>query len=147
MERWFRTEQGKLVDIVDHTLEQVNLHPNLKIYIGTDSQTHSETVVYVTAIVYRYGRNGAHYIYYKERVPKIKDQFLRLYNEGLRTIETAEIIREEIPIAIEALEFDYANVKKTLSSPLVSVFKGYQGATFKSGMMIATKAADHICRH
>lgn len=146
MERWFRTEEGLLVDIVDHTLEQLNIYPNLKIYIGTDSQVSRESITYVTAIVYRYGKNGAHYIYCKERVAKTKDQFLRLYNEGWRTVETAQIIQDELPVSIEALEFDYANVKKTLSSPLVAVFKGYQNAVFKSGRMIAVKAADHICR-
>lgn len=146
MEKYFRTEKGELVNAVEHTLEQINKYPNLKIYIGTDSQVFNPKVRYVTAIVYRYNTRGAHYIYYSEIVPKIKDNFLRLYNEGARTLEAASLLTDELPVEIEALEFDYAGVKKTISSPLVSAFKGYRNAVFKGGAMIASKAADHILR-
>lgn len=148
MEKYFRTEQGELVNIVEHTLEQIEKHPNLRIYIGTDSQSFSESTIYVTAIVFRYGKRGAHYVYYKEKVPREKIDFTRLYNEGLRTIEAHNLLTEEIPVSIEALEFDYADAKKTVSSQLVQIFKnwGNLNAVFKSGEMIATRAADHICR-
>lgn len=148
MEKYFRTEQGELVNIVEHTLEQIEKHPNLKIYIGTDSQSFSESTIYVTAIVFRYGKRGAHYVYYREKVPREKIDFTRLYNEGLRTIEAHNLLTEEIPVSIEALEFDYADAKKTVSSQLVQIFRnwGHNNAVFKSGEMIATRAADHICR-
>lgn len=148
MEKYFRKENGELVNIVEHTLEQLEKWPNLKIYIGTDSQNFSGLTVYVTAIVFRYGLRGAHYIYYKEKVPREKAEFTRLYNEGLRTIEAHSLLTEEIPVQVEALEFDYADAKKTVSSQLVQIFKnwGNLNAVFKSGEMIATRAADHICR-
>ncbi len=147
MEKYFRTQEGELVNAVEHTLEQIDKWPNLRIYIGTDSQVYNPILRYATAIVYRYGHRGAHYIFHVEEVPKIKDDFLRLYNEGLRTVEAADMLTSELPVAIHALEFDYASVEKTLSTPLVKVFKGYLGSTFKGGEMISTKAADYICRH
>lgn len=151
MDRYFRTEEGDLVNSVEHTLDQINKWSNLKIFIGTDSQNFSSVTRYVTTIVYRYGNRGAHYIYFKEEVLKIKSEYLRLYEEGVRTIQIYEMLTSEIPVSVEALEFDYADVKKTLSSKLVQDFKGWvvglnQVAVFKSGQMIATKAADHICR-
>jgi predicted RNase H-related nuclease YkuK (DUF458 family) len=147
MEKYFRTQEGELVNAVEHTLEQIDKWPNLRIYIGSDSQVYNPISRYVTAIVYRYGHRGAHYIFHVDEVPKIKDDFLRLYTEGLRTVEAAHLLTSELPVSIHALEFDYAGVKKTLSTPLVQAFKGYQNATFKGGEMISTKAADHICRH
>ena len=147
MEKYFRTQEGKLVNIVTHTLEQIEKYPHLRIYVGTDSQVYNPLIRYVTAIVYRYGTRGAHYIFSAEHIVKVKDDYLRLYNEGIRTVEVAQMLTDEIPIAVEAMEFDFANIKKTLSTPLVSAFKGYQNAKFKGGEMLSTKAADHICRH
>lgn len=151
MEKYFRKEGGELINAVEHTLEQINLWSNLKIYIGTDSQNFSSITRYVTTIVYRYGNRGAHYIYFREDVPRVKTDYLRLYDEGVRTINTFEMLTSEIPVSVEALEFDYADAKKTISSKLVQDFRGWvagiqQKAVFKSGWMIATKAADHICR-
>ena len=146
MEKYFKTESGELVNLIEHTLEQLDRYPNMDVYIGTDSQTRGGETTYATAVVYRYGTNGAHYIYYKKRVPSVKDDFLRLYNEGHMTITAFDLLTRETPITITALEFDYNDLKKTLSSKLVSSFKGFENAVFKSGKMIATKAADHICR-
>lgn len=148
MEKYFTTEWGEKVNIVEHTLEQIEKWPNLVIRIGTDSQNYSGITRYVTTIVYRYGNRGAHYVYFKEEVPRIRVEYNRLYDEGVRTMEAHDLLTSEIPVAVQALEFDYADVKKTLSSQLVSTFKswGYGNAVFKSGDMIACKAADHICR-
>ena len=149
MDRYFRTQEGERVNIVEHTLDQIEKWPHLKIYVGTDSQSYSSITRYITCIVYRYGHRGAHFIYYRDEIPRDRDksQFTRLYGEGIRTLEAADLLTETIPVSVEALEFDFADITKTLSSKLVSSFKGYQNAKFKSGEMIATKAADYCCRH
>lgn len=156
MEKYFKTEEGELVNIIEHTLDQLKKWPDLTIRIGTDSQNYTfkekgkkrAISRYVTTIVYRYGHRGAHYIYYKEEVPRVRSEWTRLYDEGIRTIEAADLLQAEIPVKIDALEFDYADVKKTLSSQLVQTFKNWGGfkAEFKSGEMLACKAADHVCR-
>jgi len=152
MEKWFCTQDGERVSIVDHTLEQINKWPNLKIYIGTDAQDYGKITRFATCIVYRYGHRGAHFIYFWEEVPVIRDLFSRLYAEGVRTVETAELLREHLPaIAIEALEFDYSDIKKTKSTPVISALRGWVkglglNASFKSGEQLATKAGDHVCR-
>lgn len=151
MERYFTTEQGTKVNVIDHIMDQLAMYPSLKIYLGTDSQVKKE-IWYATVIVFRYGTRGAHYIYFLESVPKM-DHFRRLFEEAARTIELATMIKEHLPsITFEALEFDYNQVKKTLSAPLVKQVKGWvesMGWTpkFKGGGMIATKAGDHICRN
>ena len=149
MSKFFTTQEGLKVNIVEHTLDQLKKWPHLKIYVGTDSQSYARMTRYVTCICYRYGNRGAHFVYFKEEVKRDNDrtQFTRLYGEGLRTLEAAGVITDEIPVNIEAMEFDFADIVKTLSSKLVSSFKGYKNAKFKSGEMIATKAADYVCRH
>jgi len=141
-----------MVNAVQHTLEQIDKHPHLKIYIGTDSQSYTKETVYVTAIVYRYGNRGCHYIFHKEKLPRVKSDYFRLYDEGVRTISTFDSLTKEIPVSIEALEFDYQEVLSTISNKLVKDFRGWVSglpvkAIFKSGQMIAAKAADHIIRH
>ncbi len=149
--RYFRKENRDLVNLIDHTIEMVANNPNLRIYIGTDSQSYGSKTVFATCVVYRWsGQRGAHYIYFKEEVARIRDDYSRLYQEGLRTLEVLQEL-EEIPIKIEGLEFDYANEKVTISTQLVSTFKGWcegigQKAVFKSGEMIATRAADKLVK-
>lgn len=151
MNRLFKTEDGKSIDLIQHTVEQIEEHPNLKIYIATDSQNYGHKSVYVTAIVYRYGLRGAHYIYRKDRLPRIQDVFNRLWKEAEFTIEAAEYLKENSPIQIEALEFDFNNRVITKSTPLVKAIKGWAEslgvrACMKPDEMIAAKAADHLCR-
>jgi predicted RNase H-related nuclease YkuK (DUF458 family) len=145
MEKYFKTVEGKYVNIVKHTLEQLNKWDDLRIYVGTDSQSESDFTMYATTICFRYGNRGAHYIVFKEKVPRVRVEYMRLYDEGLRTLAASKFLNDELQI-FPFLEFDYADVKKTVSSNLVSVFKGYQNARFKSEEMIATRAANHECR-
>lgn len=159
MEKWFTTQQGERVNIVEHTLDQLKKWPNMKIYIGTDSQDKKTSAkgkkyitVYATCICYRYGHRGAHFIYLREKVPIIRDMYTRLYGEAVRTIETAQLIDSEIPISFEALEFDYNQIPKWASNKLLSAVGGWvkglnYNAIFKGGEVISPKAADHVCRH
>lgn len=153
MEKYFRTEQGQIVNVIEHTLEQLEKWPNLKIYIATDSQDYGNQSKFATVVVYRYGKRGAHYIFYKEATPR-KDMVTRLFDEATRTIETAQMIDNEIPISFAALEFDYNTIPRWASNKLVSSVKGWAkglnyNAVFKNtseDIMIAAKAADHVCR-
>lgn len=153
MEKYFKTQAGERINIVDHTLDQINKWPNLRIYIGTDAQDYGKITRFATCIVYRYGHRGAHFVHLIEEVPTIRDLYTRLYQEGVRTVDTALLIKDHLPaVDFEALEFDYADIKKTKSSPVIQALKGWvkgmnMNASFKSGEQLATKAADHVCRH
>jgi predicted RNase H-related nuclease YkuK (DUF458 family) len=147
MEKYFKTIEGKYVNIVNHTVEYLNKYPNVEIFVGTDSQTEHGYTMYATTIVYRYGTRGAHYIVFKEQVDREKVEYNRLYNEGVRTIEAANILKNEIPSLNPILEFDYADVNKTISTQLVNAFRGYYEDTrFKSSNPISTRAANNECR-
>ena len=150
--KYYRTEEGKLVDIIEHSVEQIKAFPDLKIFIGTDSQNYGGNTVYATVVVFRYGLRGAHYIYNKVKVPRIRDHFTRLYKEGELSIECAEYIQTNSSIKVHAVEFDYNNKKVTKSTNLVPVLKGWAEslgykALVKPDDLIASKAADHIARN
>lgn len=149
--KYYRTENGVLVNVIEHTIEELIVNPDLKVYVSTDSQNYGASTVYATVIVYRYGLRGAHYIYNKIKVPRIKDTFTRLYREGELTIECAEYIQKNSSVKIHAVEFDYNSRKITQSTNLVPVLKGWAEslgykALVKPDEMIASKAADHLAR-
>lgn len=155
MERFFATQEGKKIDVVDHTLEQINKWPNLKMYIGTDAQDYGSITRFATVIVYRYNTRGAHFVYFSEEVKRM-NMFSRLWSEGQRTIEAASMIMEEIPVSFEGVEFDYNHIPKWASHKLIKDIGGWASGlnmktVFKNNgqgdCMIATKAGDHVCRH
>lgn len=151
MTKYFQTEEGKLINLTEHIIEQLNDYPDVKIYIATDSQNYGAKSVYAIAVVFRYGQRGAHYVYRKERIPRIRDTFSRLWKEAEYTVETALLIQAEVSVKIEALEFDYNNKKLTKSTNLIPAITGWVKSLgfnplVKPDEMIAAKAADHVCR-
>lgn len=147
----FRTEKGERVDLIEYTRERLKENPDLRIYIGSDSQIFKKNTRFVTCICFRNDNKGAHYIYCKEKTDRISVSYTRLYNEGLKTMEALSLF-DGTDIKIEAVEFDYNDVKETISTKLVNDFKGWaealgHKAIFKGGDMVACKAADHLCRN
>ena len=151
MNRVFRKVEGEAVfDIVKHTLDILNECPYIEIHIGTDSQNHRRNTVYVTAIAYRYGNRGVHYIYNKQKIKKIRDKWTRLWNECEYSIEVANWLTSKINVKVE-IDLDYNSEEKHFSSKLVSpavglvTSLGYK-ANIKPDNQIATRAADYHCR-
>lgn len=146
----FRKTNGELVDVLQHTLEVLKEHPTAQIHIGTDSQNNKCWTKYATVIAYRYGRNGVHYIYLKQKLPKIKQRWDKLWKETVFSIETAVWLRDQINISI-VIDMDYSSEKDNWSNKLVSSAKGWaESLGFKVNIkpfdQVATKAADYECR-
>ncbi len=150
--RWFRTEKEERVNLVEHTKKVISENQNVRIYVGCDSQDYGQETKFVTVVCYRWeGRKGAHYIYLLEREKRYRDTYTRLYQEGVKSLEVLSILQEIPFLKIEAVEFDFNNIKETISTKLISTFRGWcdglgQKSIFKGGEMIATKAADHKVR-
>jgi predicted RNase H-related nuclease YkuK (DUF458 family) len=125
-----------VVEVVEHTLGILKRYPNLKVHIGTDSQNIGLETIYVTAIAYRFGIRGVHYIYTKEKVPLVRDMFTRLFDECVRTLEVAEWFTQQINVNVE-IDMDYNQDEIAPSHKLMNV---------KPDIQIATRAADYHCR-
>ena len=150
MNRVFRTVQGESVDVVSHTLDVLKECPYVEIHIGTDSQNHRRSTVYVTVIAYRYGNRGVHYILHKQKMKKIRDKWTRLWNEADYSLEVAEWLTKKVKVQVE-IDLDYNSQEKYFSSKLVPPVVGWAMSlgyktNIKPDNQIATKAADHHCR-
>jgi predicted RNase H-related nuclease YkuK (DUF458 family) len=148
----FKKIDGTRVDVVPHTLDIIRKNPGVKIHIGSDSQNLAEQTVYVTAIAYRFGNNGVHYIYSKEKVGRINDIWTRLWREAELTIETAEWFTKKANINLKIeLDMDYNEDKFYKSNQLVNATRGWaQGLGYKVNTkpnidMPAARAADYQC--
>lgn len=151
MNKRFRKVSGELVpDIIKHTSDILIDDPFVEIHIGTDSQNHRRKTVYVTAIAYRFGNRGVHYIYHKHKIKKISDKWTRLWNEADYSIQIAEWLTKQVKVKIE-IDLDYNSDEKHFSSRLVQPAVGWvmslgYKANIKPHNQIATRAADYHCR-
>lgn len=149
---FFKTDRGEKVDIIQYSLEMFKKQPSTEIYIGSDSQNFRKSTVYVGIIAYRYGQRGVHFVYYKERVKKIKDKFTRLWKEVELTAEIGQLLRSNL-VPVHVAEVDF-NKKETTGSHMmlntgVGYLRGlgYDTVVAKPDSQIAVKAADHLLRH
>lgn len=159
MEKYFRTEQGKLVDIIDYAGEQIAKNPDVKIYIGCDSQVFGPKIKYVISIVFRVGVKGGHCIYRKinsdrppRDVPKEEQVFTRLSEEVYMTMELAQYFIDNSSIKLHAVEFDFNEEEIHLSNKLIGMATGWAkglglSTRVKPDELIACKYSDHICRN
>jgi len=177
-EKVFRLKNGTVVDAIEHTkevvAEQAKLGYDVLVYIGTDSQDKGGKTTYATCICYHYGYfveisgqrdpdfvgKGVHYIYTKYNVPRIRDDWARLYRETEDSMEVSAWFHEVFPELDTTVDLDY-NVKPSAkSNDLVSATKGWvEGMGMKANIkldwedettyyqvQVATKAADRECR-
>lgn len=140
-----------ITDIVKHTLTVLNEHPYAEIHIGTDSQNCGMYTHYSTVIAYKFATRGVHYIFNNQKVPKINDQWTRLWKEAELSIETAKWLSERIASIKVNIDMDYNCDENYFSSKLVSAAGGWAGSlgfnvNIKPNNQIATKAADQHCR-
>lgn len=146
----FKTKGGNSVNVVKHTLAQLKDSPTVTIHIGTDSQTSGQWTTYSTVIAYRFNRNGVHYIFTKQKFPKIPDLWTRLWKEAEMSIEIAEWLTTQINVNIQ-IDMDYNGDEDHASHKLISAAKGWANSlgykvNVKPHNQIATRAADHECR-
>lgn len=164
MERVFRTKQGVEVDVFEYTREQIEAQrmrgQEVTIYIGTDSQDKGSKTTYATCICYRYGNRGVHYVYTKENVTRLRDDWSRLYKETEYTMEVANWFIGMFPKLDVTIDLDYNIKPSEKSNALVSATKGWaesmgmkvnvkldwEDETTHYQVQVATKAADRECR-
>lgn len=153
MTKYFNILETKdKVDLLEYIATKIKENPYIKIYIGTDSQNFGGSTHYATAVVLRYNHRGGNVLYKREKLPRIKDHFTRLWKEAEYSLEVAQWLNDISSIKVEAIELDYNSAKVTESSKLVSATSGWITSLgfkvkIKPDEMIAAKAADWVCRH
>ncbi len=143
---------GRPINLINYILDYIKEYPETKIYVGIDSQNRGPETIYATTVVLRYRTRGCHVLYYKTRVPLVRDFWSRLWRETEMSIETATFIVENSPLKVESIDLDFNDDEYKASNKLVSASKGWVSAagfksTTKPALQIATRAADHIIRN
>lgn len=146
----FKDINGNRIDPLNHTLRVLKNSPFAQIHIGSDSQNVGKKTKYVTAIAYRYGSRGVHYIIGKKNELLIEDIWKRLWKEAEMSIEVAEWLSKQISVKIE-IDMDYNDDEKFISNKMISAARGWANSlgykvNVKPKNQIATKAADHHCK-
>ena len=75
---------------IDYIKKNAIDHSEILVYVGTDSKQLRKHTLYATAIAFYHVGKGAHIIFSRTTIPKVKDLFTRLYNEVEMTRRTAE---------------------------------------------------------
>ena len=145
-----RLSDHKVVDLIPHLKELINGVNDVKIYIGTDSQTSGQYTQYATVIVLHWGNRGANVFYNKERLPRINDMFKRLWDEVERSIQVAEFLMKEGLPRVTSIDLDYNPDPQYNSNTVLRSAVGYvesmgYEARVKPEAIIASSCADTVC--
>jgi len=88
----------KIPDIIEYLRERIDENPNLTITVGCDSiQKRRKTIYACTIMFYDMDiRRGAHVVFFREKVDKVRDDLERLYKESVYAYEIAEYLDSEL---------------------------------------------------
>ena len=146
---------GYIEDLESYIRQYIAENPDVEIYIGTDSAKAGSagkelTTVFVTTICFRHPGNGVHYIYSKEKRPRIGDLFTKIWSEIERTNEVAAFVKPLIGERTLFLDLDINSVKQYGSSIAYAAANGYligQGYSVRSKPQAwAAHAADWLLK-
>lgn len=85
-------------DIVEYLKEYLKNEPNATISVGCDSiQKRKRTIYACTIMLYNTDiRNGAHVVFFRENIEKIRDNFERLHKEAQYCHDISEFLDKEL---------------------------------------------------
>ena len=145
-----RLADGRVIDLIPYIKEQLAESDNIKIYVGTDSQSVGDHTKYATVIVLHYGNNGGHVLYSKQIIPRVRDTFTRLWNEVELSLSTAEMMVEGGLPKADYIDLDLNPDPIYKSNSVLRSALGYveslgYKARIKPNAAAASTCADMIC--
>ena len=147
---------NKLLDNTDYEISSYvkkylleNSKYTIKLHVGCDSQNISSCTNYATTVLFHIGNTGCHFLYNKERLPKIEDMWTKLWGETTRSVEVANYLKER-GIKVDSIDLDFNSDESYQSNKLVSASVGFVEsmgftANVKPTILPAISAADMMC--
>jgi len=85
-------------DIIEYLKEYITQEPNVTISLGCDSvQKRRKTIYAITIMLYNTDiKNGAHVVFFRENITKVRDNFERLHKEAQYVHEIGEFLQKEL---------------------------------------------------
>jgi len=95
----FKKFGGEFIpDIVEYLKNYIKEDPTVTISLGCDSiQKRRKTIYAITLMIYNTDvRNGAHVVFFRENINKVRDNFERLHKEAQYVHEIGEFLQKEL---------------------------------------------------
>jgi predicted RNase H-related nuclease YkuK (DUF458 family) len=111
----FKTFGGDFIpDIIEYLKVFVKNQPGVTISVGCDSiQKKRKTLFAITIMLYNQDvRNGAHVVFFRENIHKIRDNFERLTREVTFAQELAEYLEKELSTFYQRADLNELELKK-----------------------------------
>lgn len=138
------------VSLDTYLTQYLSSHPDTQIIIGCDSKNREDQTIYGTVIVLYKEKRGGHVLYAKERVPRIRDRWSRLWKEVEISVNLANELKEKGFPKAAFIDLDLNPDPKYKSN---DVFRAAVGLVESMGYTARTKphslcasyAADKVC--
>ena len=140
----------KDIDLISYVKDYLVKNPIVDIYVGSDSQVHSEFTDYGIVVVLHKGKSGGHVLYCALKREKIKEKFTRLWQEVEYSLQVAEHLKAN-QIPVKYLDLDLNPDPRWGSNSVLRAAMGYVESMgyvprCKPSGVAATYAADKICK-
>lgn len=88
----------KVDDIIEYTKEYIKNNPGVTISIGCDSIQRRKRTVYACTVMFHNKdvKNGAHVLFFRENIDKVRDNHERLHKEAEYALKLAEFFHENL---------------------------------------------------
>lgn len=95
-------------DVIEYLKEQIKEDPYITISVGCDSvQKRKKTMYACTIMIYNHNlKNGAHVIFFRLNIDKIRDNHERLHKECQIAYDIAEFLNSELETSYKRMDID-----------------------------------------
>ncbi|MFT4662617.1 MAG: putative RNase H-related nuclease YkuK (DUF458 family) [Patiriisocius sp.] len=138
------------VNLISHAQNYLKKNPDCEVHVGCDSQNVRGITIYVTTVVFRHEGQGAHVIYKKEKLDRIKDMWSKLWAETERSVDLANHLSNDLGIKISQIDLDYNTDPAFKSHGVYTAATGYVSSLgyvvkAKPNLLMAVWAANALC--
>jgi predicted RNase H-related nuclease YkuK (DUF458 family) len=158
---WRKFNGEPVKDVITYLQDRIKSAKNIKIAVGCDSKQRRYNTTYATAIVIWDDdiKRGAHIIFKRESIKKVKDLYQRLYGEVERSFSLAEYLNKNL-IGLKSIEpfkkniivhCDFNPNAKWKSNMVYSTAKSWLEGSgyitkFKPDAYASSSCADILCQ-
>jgi uncharacterized protein len=139
------------VDLIPYLREKLAERDDISLYMGSDSQNVGRYTIYACVIVLHYGNSGAHVLYTREKIKKIRDIFAKIWKEVELSLEVARYLESQGIQKVEYIDIDInpdpiyrSNTVLRVALGMIESY-GYK-VRFKPDSITASCCADRICK-
>jgi predicted RNase H-related nuclease YkuK (DUF458 family) len=139
-----------LVSLDTYLSHYLSENPDAQIIIGCDSKNRDSETVYGLVIVLYKEKKGGHVLYAKQRMPRIRDRWSRLWKEVEFSVALANELQEKGFPKVKFIDLDLNPDPRFKSNDVVRAAvglvesMGYEART-KPYSLCASYAADKVC--